>query len=517
MLAVKESDSPPGKRTSGAPRLVAVRALQIVQAASAEDANIEDLTRMALGDPAFSLKLLALANSPAFGGQRVYSDVKQAAVRLGLRGLSSVGISLLVSDMVPAGSVGDSLLVLALRRALAARWVATELKLSDVDKYFSLGLMLELGVFSHAVTNVDLAGRLAQLPALHRPLYEEVQGLKPHPVAGSELAERFHLPKEMADAIRHHHDVEPPKETAALVAWVAERMAAVFESGPAELAKQELLAHCQLLKLDPARLVQCLEQLPEQVRATATSFDRNLAPQSSLEQLRSDATARLLELNQSLEETVGLLRRVVEQKESLSQQLESANKQLLTLNQMLTHEAATDPLSGLANRRSLERELERELSRVRRNGTQLGLLMLDIDHFKRFNDTYGHLAGDEVIKNVGGKLAAALRRGDFVARFGGEEFCVLLPDTDSPGAVLVARRIRIAVERMELQYNGQSLKVTTSIGVTTIEPGAAIERDELIACADAALYKAKAEGRNRVVCFSPAEMANASPAVAASG
>jgi diguanylate cyclase (GGDEF)-like protein len=169
--------------------------------------------------------------------------------------------------------------------------------------------------------------------------------------------------------------------------------------------------------------------------------------------------------------------------------------------------AFTDHLTGLANRRRFERQLEREVSRTQRYGRPFCLLLLDIDNFKQVNDTYGHEAGDEVIRRLALTLQAGTRGIDLAARIGGEEFAVILPETDFEGGLDVAERLRLAVREMDMPLVGQ---VTASFGVAEFPACAAAGR-ELVSVADAALYQAKRDGRDRVERGTAAE-ANRQPA-----
>ena len=133
------------------------------------------------------------------------------------------------------------------------------------------------------------------------------------------------------------------------------------------------------------------------------------------------------------------------------------------------------------------------------------LMMLDIDHFKKFNDTYGHLAGDTCLQAVAKRISEDLRwPGDSVARFGGEEFCVLLSETGSAGANKVAERIRSNIEQLEFRWQNNRIPVTISIGIVAKNPRADDSIEYLISCADQALYKSKAAGRNRATFFQTA-------------
>ena len=157
--------------------------------------------------------------------------------------------------------------------------------------------------------------------------------------------------------------------------------------------------------------------------------------------------------------------------------------------------AATDALTGLSNRRTIDDEVKRMAATAARTGSPLAAAMLDIDHFKRVNDTYGHERGDELLAAVAGSLSAAVRGGDFVGRYGGEEFLILLPDTGREGAAAVAEKIRATIA--DLRLNGMGSSVTVSLGVAVM-PDDAHDSEQLVRMADRALYLAKSLGRNQV-------------------
>jgi diguanylate cyclase (GGDEF)-like protein len=170
-------------------------------------------------------------------------------------------------------------------------------------------------------------------------------------------------------------------------------------------------------------------------------------------------------------------------------------------NDILRKTSAIDGLTGLANRNSFEEFIEREWGRAARNQKPISLVMLDIDHFKAYNDNYGHQEGDDCLKKVASVLAkSATRSADIAARYGGEEFIVVLPDTDSRGAVEVAEKLRIAVEMLSVPHSHSPTAsvVTASIGVASLVPDRSMDYSRLVKSADAALYAAKRDGRNRV-------------------
>ena len=167
-------------------------------------------------------------------------------------------------------------------------------------------------------------------------------------------------------------------------------------------------------------------------------------------------------------------------------------------NKDLERLATTDSLTNLPNQRALRTRLQDVQARHDRGGSPFSLLFLDIDHFKRVNDTYGHPAGDEILRRVAGVLSDRVRKVDLAARYGGEEFAVLLEGADKEGALIMAERIRTAVAAMDLGDLGMSTAVTVSVGIASV-PVDCADTDSLIATADEALYRAKSEGRNRCV------------------
>jgi diguanylate cyclase (GGDEF)-like protein/PAS domain S-box-containing protein len=172
-------------------------------------------------------------------------------------------------------------------------------------------------------------------------------------------------------------------------------------------------------------------------------------------------------------------------------------RELEAMNERLENLATTDPLTGVMNRRALDERMEEELVRASRTHQSLSFLLLDVDHFKRFNDSYGHPAGDRALELVAATLESVARETDFVGRFGGEEFAILLPHTDTAGAATVAERIRQGIAGIE----SLEAPITVSIGAVTLDPAlSGTERrtaSDLLSQADKSLYQAKTDGRNR--------------------
>ncbi|MDT8341163.1 MAG: sensor domain-containing diguanylate cyclase [Longimicrobiales bacterium] len=187
-----------------------------------------------------------------------------------------------------------------------------------------------------------------------------------------------------------------------------------------------------------------------------------------------------------------LVLRDITTQEALERELRSASAALSRL-------AHTDELTGLANRRSLMDRLREEVDRAHRYGRPLTLVLLDLDHFKRVNDQWGHAAGDEVLRVTARALERISREQDLPGRMGGEEFAVVLPETDAAGGRILADRLRLEIGRCTHETDsGETFRVTASLGVATLAPGSGTDMDTLVQRADVAMYRAKELGRNRV-------------------
>ncbi len=178
---------------------------------------------------------------------------------------------------------------------------------------------------------------------------------------------------------------------------------------------------------------------------------------------------------------------------------------MLLINYTLANElkelAATDSLTGILNRRTIEVETMRQLAQIKRSGDNVAIMMIDVDHFKQINDRHGHPAGDEVLRRLAHLMRSVVRGTDYIARYGGEEFCILLPATGEKQAAALAERLRRLYSELRVDWNGHSLQSTISIGVADSRQ-AGSDLETLIKAVDTALYQAKHQGRNRVVGFS---------------
>ena len=289
--------------------------------------------------------------------------------------------------------------------------------------------------------------------------------------------------------------VNPGQATVTIVtiAHLANLAAGIFHTlAPLTYHQRFRVGAATLLGLETADTDTLLASLDIEVAKAALCFDLAIHPVRPVAEIIQEANIRLNLLHLDYQEMHRELARTNAELERLRQQLETRGRQLETL-------ANIDGLTGICNHRCFQNFLQAEIARAVANDGMLSLLLIDIDHFKQFNDAHGHQAGDFILKELANVARTGIRTYDMLARYGGEEFAVVLPDTDSEGAMTVAERMRGLIAGHDFANNAHHYRVTMSIGAASLAPADADrDRNRLIALADQALYRAKKQGRNRV-------------------
>ncbi len=486
-------ESPTLERILKSPRLPSLPAVavQIIDLVQQPEVGLGELAAAVGRDPALAGKILKTANSSFYAQARTISKVSDALMVLGLRKVKTLALGFsLVDDLRKGKGTGfnqEAYWQRSLLAAAAARAIATEAGRADAEEAFLGGLMHGLGVLAmnHALGDEYQAvfdsarGDFARLRRAENDRF----GID-HAVVGGALAERWNLPSQLTAALRHHPAPDQaPASLARIVRCVsAGAQAADVLSGP-----------------EPARALASYREM------CLTWFGIEAAEAEELmERIYADSgvMSALMDLprpNLSVGEILSLANEALE---DIQMDTEADFARLEEERRALAAEVSTDPLTRIANRRRLDAFLDEQFERAAGGRAALSVIMVDIDHFKKFNDTYGHQVGDEVLRTVAAALRDNVRDRDLAARYGGEEFSVVLPDTGLAGALVQARRLRAIIEATPVrQPGGEELHVTASLGVATLDAKSHTMVAQLLQDADAALYAAKHGGRNTVRAF----------------
>jgi diguanylate cyclase (GGDEF)-like protein len=234
-----------------------------------------------------------------------------------------------------------------------------------------------------------------------------------------------------------------------------------------------------------------LLNLDEQVRAAAGLLSVQIGCTANYAQVQADAAVRLAQLSMEAE-----IERNQSHRREIAARMDA--ERLQVEKEGILEAASTDGLTKVANRAAFDRRLSEEVHRAKSNGGLIGLIMLDVDHFKKFNDTHGHQAGDEVLRHVAGVLKEVGEKAGYVARYGGEEFAVIVTQEAVHRLPAIADEIRCTIESREVEFEGRWLKVTASLGGACVNMSSQeVSAKQLIEVADRLLYRAKENGRNR--------------------
>jgi two-component system, cell cycle response regulator len=482
----------PARRMNSLPTPNSMIAIQVVQAAVRPNITVNELVAMCVSDPAVTNRLIAYVNGSGFGLNRRIATVAHAVSLLGIRGTRNLALAICVTDMTPQGPDGDAVLEVCLRRAVAAKLLADKLGRQNSDDYFTLGLLMDVGLIVKARGDLRAAVELARAPSAGRITFERAAGQEEHTKLAARLARSWVVEDEMTAALMQHHDKEPTRTPFGIAAWLTEHLAGVFESSDVLQARLAAVEAGASVGVSGADVDLLLQQIPGTLIEVATFFERDVGPQPDIETLLRDANGAITELNRSYHEVLHNLEAVVAEKERLAAELKQAGEQLATL-------ALSDKLTGLANNRAFQEGLARDMARADRQAVPISVLVIDLDDLKRINDLYGLPAGDAALLAVSQVLVQATRVSDLLARVGGDEFALILPNTDVQGAKIVADRIRTNVEQRDVEGPKGALRISVSIGVAmTKGPGCRGREQAMFDAAAQALLMAKRAGKNRV-------------------
>jgi diguanylate cyclase (GGDEF)-like protein len=472
-------------------------AIQILDRCQRDEPDMGEIAKLISSDPALSAKILRLTNSPMYGLKCEVRTVSHAICILGLSAVRPLALSF---SLVKGLQEKDKKTLTwfwrrSLLSAVAARELATAMGYRLSEEAFMGALLQDIGALALRQLPGTEYPTLVRAGTNHARLAEGERALfgEDHAAVGAWLAERWKLPSTLCTAVRFSHapdqlpaDVHPDIVTLVRLVAVSGEVADLWiEEDPALAMKTLREDSSRLLQIDDAKLDAALKRIAVRAEEVASYFDVDLGTGEELSAILEQAKETLLILAIAANRQVSDARQAIGTLEAKAKSLEQ--------------EAQRDGLTGLFNRLAFDQALAQKLSAALCEGKALSLILFDIDHFKDVNDSYGHQVGDKVLAGIAKVLGSRLRPTDFSARYGGEEFVLLLPDTDLPGAAVVADRLRQRVAETAHDIgHGAILRTTVSAGYASLTPGTPTTAEALLASADAALYAAKRAGRNRV-------------------
>lgn len=487
----------------GLPSLPKV-AIDVLEMSKRDDVSVDELTAVIQNDPVLTAKMLKMVNSSLFGVAREVSSIKRAVGLLGMRSVKVMALSFSLVDTLNTDDQDGFDYAAYWRRALttgvAARLIGRTIKPAVSEEAFVAGLLADIGMVAawRCVPTVyreilDIWRATGQpLPQVER----DKMGFT-HAYLSGTLLETWGLPKVICEAIATHRGdgAEAIGEPGSLptIIHAAAILADLFcqEVASAQLdCIKDLCIEKTGIAAD--KLEQILEAIDEHVNTTAAMLSVHVGETIHYTQLQAEATMQLAQLSMQAEAE----RKMSERREQAAlHETELLNKE----KKRILEAASTDGLTKIANRAAFDKRLAEDMERARTQAQSIGLIMLDVDHFKSFNDTHGHQAGDEVLRSVARALRETAVGRAFVARYGGEEFAAIFTNQSIAAVRELAEAIRHRIEQTTIDWEGTELRVTASLGAAVVMPSEVPISDvRLIEQADKLLYMAKHNGRNQV-------------------
>ena len=470
-------------------------ALRVVELNRDDQVDIRELAEALSQDPALVAKLLKTANSSLFGLPREISSIRQAVLILGLRSVNLLALSFSILSI----SRGESLCGFDYRH-FWTRTSATALAMQLLTER-RFPTLKEEAFLSGMLSGFGRLVLAECLPDRYRPILEtwRESGRALHEIEreelgnssvelGADLLAAWGLPSRICTTIRNHIEPEQAPDSTDLGLAQLLHFCAIcgdllsggdVVSGAARVER----AGARYLDFDRADCCEVLLEIQEHLPNLALGLDLQTNDPASLAAIASQATQLLVRESLALNEQV----------RSVTSELDELGK----TNSDLELRAISDPLTGLKNRGYFDETLYVEFESARKSGTLLGLLLLDLDHFKSVNDDHGHQVGDQMLREIGFAILQSAESGEEACRYGGEEFAVICPQATPEELEARMERLRRVIYTTSIETQGESVRRSVSIGACACRDAKAVASPSaLVAAADRALYRAKAAGRN---------------------
>ncbi len=459
-------------------------AVQLLNLYSSDEVSLDDLQEVIQVDPTLTSRIIKYSNSPTFARRHEAKTLTQAIRMLGSNGVKMIALSFTLTEIGTSKAEGyfrfDEFWGASLATAISAKATYHCAKL-DEESGFLIGLLMNIGQMALYCHNPDryeslIAGKTVcdiSLIDLENKEYGESRYSM-----GAKVLRSWNFPETISQAVESLDEPADPKTTETRVLELANKMSYLFRCDSPDFEIIESFSNelASLSELDEEQVEELYCSSLAEYAEVASILSYTAPPMVSLRDLELEAKTSLVELSFDL-------------------QLASASTK--AENNELKNMAFVDALTGLGNRRQYESVAQAELDRCSRMGHPLCLIVIDIDRFKHYNDTYGHAVGDQILTELASRMKNTLRSYDYIFRFGGDEFVILITESELEGCKAIAERIRKAVYVLDFDFEGQSMAVTISLGGAVYKPGDSNVIADLFSRADAALYHSKDGGRNQ--------------------
>ena len=486
-------------------------ASKLVSMTSKEETTIKDIADVISKDVSLSAKLLKVANSSFYSFPTKIGTINQAVSVMGTNAVRSLVLSFSFLNIRPSKRNDifnyDRFWEKSLAAAVAAKLITADFEHIEAEEIFIAGLLQNIGemiiarVFPGEYQRIlERTGQgQVSVPAAEK----EVLGTD-HTFIGYAVTRNWKFPAFLIEPIRYHHHPEAFKNKDANIklalnaVHLSDIIVNILYSPRPETFHKQFKEKCRsLVGLEEQTIERILETVHTEIEQIAYDFGLQIENPKPIQEILQEANIALSLMNLNYEQ---MNKALVKAK----LQLQSLTRELAEKNQRLEKLAHVDGLTEVYNHRFFQNFLEKEVSRADRNEKSISLVMIDVDHFKAFNDEYGHLAGDLVLKELCRLIQAHLREYDLLARYGGEEFVVVLPETDIGDAEIVAEKLRTMVASHTINDAERDYQITVSMGVAAIRPARdSLKRSDLVDFADKAMYESKRKGRNQVTVYEP--------------